>query len=97
MSKPVTRRTLLQAAGVGSLAAGVTGLAGSARAETTAQMDAPGRMSHGHAMGVVGSVDTELFHPGRLLETWNFSDLGGADRDAYYRETPQGDGTLLRE
>lgn len=93
MKKPVSRRTLLQAASLGPLAAGVSGLA---HAEQKLK-GTPDRMAHGHAMGVVGTVDTELFHPGRFLESWNFSDLDGAERDAYYRETPQADGTTLRE
>ncbi len=94
IKNPVSRRSLLQAAGFGSLAAGVGGLTHGALASGR---PAPGRMEHAHAMGVVGSVDTERFHPGRFLEAWNFSDLDGAERDAYYRETPRADGTTLRE
>jgi FtsP/CotA-like multicopper oxidase with cupredoxin domain len=93
MKNPVSRRSLLKAAGVSSLAAGVGGLA----SRSLAAEVAPERMTHPHAMGVVGSVDTEVFHPGRFLETWNFSDLHGARRAEYYRETVQPDGTTLRE
>ncbi len=93
MKKPLSRRSILQAAGITSLA-GVGGLAGRSLAS---RVGAPERMAHSHAMGVVGSVDTEIFHPGHFLESWNFSDLDGAERDAYYRETPQADGTTLRE
>ncbi len=89
MKKPVSRRALLQAAGIGPIAAGVGGLAQAS--------DSAGRMEHPHALGVVGTVDTTLFHPGRFLESWNFSELEAAERDRYYRETPQADGTTLRE
>ena len=48
-------------------------------------------------MGPVGRVSTEFFDPTRFLRTWNFSDLGADERARFYRETPQSDGTTLRE
>jgi FtsP/CotA-like multicopper oxidase with cupredoxin domain len=94
MKKPMSRRSVLQAAGLSSVAAGVGGLVGRARADSGSEA---ARMTHHHAMGVAGTVSTENFHPGRFLRAWNFSDLEGAERDNYYRETPRADGTLLRE
>ncbi|HVS66263.1 MAG TPA: multicopper oxidase domain-containing protein [Thermoanaerobaculia bacterium] len=50
-----------------------------------------------HAMGTVGRVDTAVFDPTAFLRTWNFSDRAPAERERFYRETPKGDGTMLRE
>ena len=93
MKKPVSRRSVLQAAGLSSLAAGVAGITGTAGASSGGAT----RMDHPHAMGVVGAVDTEHFHPGHFLRAWNFSDVDGAEREAYYRETQREDGSMLRE
>jgi len=49
------------------------------------------------AMGPVGRVSTDAFNPTTFLRTWNFSDLPPAERNQFYRETPQPDGTLFRE
>ena len=51
----------------------------------------------GSAMGPVGRVSTETFDPTRFLRSWNFSDLPADERARFYRETPQTDGTTLRE
>ena len=48
-------------------------------------------------MGPVGRVSTETFDPTRFLRSWNFSDLPADERARFYRETPQTDGTTLRE
>jgi FtsP/CotA-like multicopper oxidase with cupredoxin domain len=93
MRKPVSRRSLLQAAGLGSLAVGVRGLAEASSGTESGESGT----HHPHAMGFVGSVDTELFDPGTYLRAWNFNELGSQERDRYYRETARGDGSLLRE
>ncbi len=90
-----SRRSLLKAAGASSLALGTGALqaaklSGRDAAEETAHHDS-------HAMGVVGKVDTSRFDPMQFLRTWNFSDLEPAKRAQVYKETPQADGTTLRE
>jgi FtsP/CotA-like multicopper oxidase with cupredoxin domain len=92
--KGLSRRTWLQAAGLGTLGAGVL-----ARRGARAQAQGPtGAFSHGsHAMGVVGRVSTETFDPMAYLKAWNFSDLAPERRSKFYRETPRPDGSLLRE
>ena len=92
-ARSVSRRTVLGAAGLGSLTAGLSALPAAAR-------DGAARMARHldpHAMGTVGRVDTEAFDPGAFLRAWNFSDLPQAERASYYRETPRPDGSLLRE
>jgi FtsP/CotA-like multicopper oxidase with cupredoxin domain len=48
-------------------------------------------------MGPVGRTSNSPFNPSVFLHSWNFSELGPEDRARFYRETPRGDGTLLRE
>ncbi|MGH9158879.1 MAG: multicopper oxidase domain-containing protein, partial [Vicinamibacteraceae bacterium] len=99
----ITRRSWLRFAGVGSLASGVGVLA--AHKTTALQPSSPATSAthhasatHGaHLMGPVGRVNTDHFNPSTFLRTWNFSDLRPSERAKYYRETPQPDGTLLRE
>ena len=92
----LSRRSWLQAAGLGSL----IGTVGAVR-RIAAQIPAPQPgdvLGHaGHAMGAVGSVDTSLFDPDVYLRSFNFSHLPEDQRARFYRETPRPDGTLLRE
>src|SRR5688572_1648754 len=95
----VSRRSLLRAAGVGSVL-GTGGLAGGrAQPREPAPTAGPsGRLGHaGHAMGPVGRVSTTAFDPTAFLRSWNFSHLAETDRATFYRETGQPDGTPLRE
>jgi FtsP/CotA-like multicopper oxidase with cupredoxin domain len=91
-----SRRSWLQAAGLGSL----VGLAGTARrlaGQTVAPHD-PNVLGHaGHALGTVGTSDTSIFDPDAYLRSFNFSHLAEDQRARYYRETPRPDGSLLRE
>ena len=48
-------------------------------------------------MGPVGRVSTTAFDPTAFLRSWNFSHLAETDRTPFYRETPQPDGSRLRE
>jgi manganese oxidase len=48
-------------------------------------------------MGPVGRTSLDAFNPSTFLRSWNFSDLPPNERSRFYRETPRGDGTLLRE
>src|SRR5215210_2025475 len=96
MKSPLSRRSLLQLAGFGSLATGVNALSGRPAAEPAAASRKV--MNHaGHAMGAVGRVSTETFDPMRFLRAWNFSYLPDGERARFYRETPRSDGSLLRE
>jgi FtsP/CotA-like multicopper oxidase with cupredoxin domain len=91
-----SRRSWLQAAGLGTLAGG--GLFGTRR--LAGQQPAPlaTRLDHSaHAMGTVGRVKTDRFNPTAFLRAWNFSDLAPSERARFYRETPRPDGSLLRE
>ena len=92
-----SRRAWLRLAGLGSLTGGVALTSrGSAAGESDpVSASAPDHL--GNAMGPVGRVSTEFFDPTRFLRTWNFSDLGADERARFYRETPQSDGTTLRE
>lgn len=90
-----TRRSWLQAAGIGSLAGGASRLVGGSAA--TRQTDAVAPVGHRHLMGAVGRVSTDAFNPTTFLRTWNFSHLPSSERARYYRETPRSDGTTLRE
>jgi len=96
MKPSFSRRSLLQAAGFGSLATGAGALLGRTGPEPASQA-VTHFAGHGHAMGAVGRVSTETFDPMRFLRAWNFSDLADEERSRFYRETPQPDGTLLRE
>ncbi len=93
----VSRRSVLQVAGLGSVAAGLGAVLdrGAAAAEPPGARHGSGH--DGHDLGVVGRVDTTLFDPGRYLRAWNFSDLEPGERERFYRETPLGDGRTLRE
>ncbi|MGH8515788.1 MAG: multicopper oxidase domain-containing protein, partial [Gammaproteobacteria bacterium] len=92
--KGLSRRSWLQAAGVGTLGAGLF-----ARRMAGAQGAGPdGTFSHGsHVMGAVGRVSTESFDPMAYLRAWNFTDLAPDRRSKFYRETARPDGSLLRE
>ena len=99
MKSSLSRRSLLQLAGVGSLVSGVGGVS-ALQSRPAAQLEAASHaaMHHaGHALGTVGRVSTETFDPMRFLRAWNFSDLPEPERARFYRETPRPDGTLLRE
>jgi FtsP/CotA-like multicopper oxidase with cupredoxin domain len=48
-------------------------------------------------MGPVGKASTDAFNPSVYLRSWNFSHLPEPERSRFYRETPQPNGTLLRE
>lgn len=89
----LSRRSWLQATGLGSLASAM------AASRLTAQSGAsPATMDHsGHMMGAVGQVSTERFDPAVYLQTWNFEDVPAGRRGDFYRETARLDGTLLRE
>ena len=92
----LSRRTWLQAAGLGSLVAG----AGAAVKRLYAQQPAPthGPMDHNtHLMGAVGRVGTDAFNPTVFARSWNFEDLPADRRPSFYRESRRPDGSLLRE
>jgi FtsP/CotA-like multicopper oxidase with cupredoxin domain len=95
MKSRLSRRSWIQVAGLGSLAAGTTGV-------RALQVPAADRtresLGHaGHGMGTVGRVSTDRFDPTTYLRSWNFSQLPPSEREKFYRETPRPDGTLLRE
>lgn len=50
-----------------------------------------------HGMGVSGEYGDDGLNPMEYLETWNFNNLPPEERAKYYRETPLGNGSLLRE
>jgi len=93
----ISRRGLLQAAGLTSATAGVAtlsshpALAGQGKGSLMTEHFDP------HAMGAVGRVDTSVFDPTVFLRSWNFSHLPDAERQRFYRESPQADGSRLRE
>src|SRR5688572_8815012 len=90
----LTRRSWLQATGLGSLAGSlVTGsrLAGQGPSGVHPQAH------EFHAMGTVGRVTSDGLNPTAYLRSWNFSDMTPEQRPKFYRETPRPDGTLLRE
>lgn len=97
MTPAWSRRSWLQAAGLGSLAGGLASLSAvkSAGSQSSAPREALGHTAH--AMGVVGRVSTKAFDPSVFVRSWNFSDLPEVERSRYYRETPRPDGTLMRE
>ena len=87
------RRTWLKATGLASLAGGAMGAA-----RLQGQSSGASHESHGlHAMGPVGRVANDSFHPTAFLRNWNFSELPPDERAKFYRETPRPDGSLLRE
>jgi FtsP/CotA-like multicopper oxidase with cupredoxin domain len=90
-----SRRSLLQLAGL----AAATGAGARAAGNLAAQERAPHDTAHArdHAMGAVGRVTSKVFNPTAFLRAWNFSDLPDDRRGKFYHETPQRDGSLLRE
>jgi FtsP/CotA-like multicopper oxidase with cupredoxin domain len=48
-------------------------------------------------MGPVGRVQSTAIDPSLFLRSFNFSHLKDTDRARYYRESPYGEGNLLRE
>jgi FtsP/CotA-like multicopper oxidase with cupredoxin domain len=96
-TRPWSRRAWLRLAGLGSLTGGVAAVAqGTVGGQGTPEV-VSGPDHRGSAMGPVGRVSTETFDPTRFLRSWNFSDLPADERARFYRETPQTDGTTLRE
>ncbi len=93
MSSHLTRRSVLRAAGIGSLGAGLGRLAGAEGVTGHAAVDRHGS----HLMGVQGTVDTSVFDPAVYLRSWNFSELSPDERDRMYRESRRPDGSMLRE
>ena len=90
----MTRRSLLQAAGLGSLA----GLLSERVRGGEAGEGGRGAMPHAaHLSGPVGRASLAAFDPTVYLRTWNFSNLDPDRRRSHYRETARADGTLLRE
>src|SRR5687767_11344399 len=89
-----SRRSMLRAAGLGSLAAGIAALGSRGRAADVSDAD---HRLHGHDMGAVGRTDTSIFNPTTYLRSFNFSHLEPAERARFYRETPREDGSLVRE
>jgi len=90
----LSRRAWLQATGFASLAGS---LVGGARAAGQSAGSAPHPRHDAHVMGTVGRTSPDAFDATAYLRTWNFSDLPAEERSKFYRETPRGDGTLLRE
>lgn len=90
-TRKFSRRSLLQIAGLGGVAAAAGG-----RTVGTASPAAPAS-HHAHQMGVVGRTDGRGFNPTTFLRTWNFSDLPADRRGQFYRETLRPDGSRLRE
>jgi FtsP/CotA-like multicopper oxidase with cupredoxin domain len=87
----------MQAAGLGSVTAGLGVLARGAAGQPAG---APVLEHSVHALGAVGRVSTEAFDPARYLEAWNFSDLPEPERARVYSESPRPggpDGALVRE
>ena len=98
--KKLSRRSLLQAAGLSSLGAGLAAALPRQHGGTAAHGSAPeaGAAGHyGHDLGVVGTFDKSRFDPHRFLRAANFSELPAHERARFYREAPRSDGTLLRE
>jgi FtsP/CotA-like multicopper oxidase with cupredoxin domain len=92
----LSRRSWLQAAGLGSLM-GTFGAVRQLSGQAADQHDGHVLGQAGHALGTVGSVDTSRFDPDAYLRSFNFSHLPEDQRARYYRETPRPDGSLLRE
>ncbi|MEE8368935.1 MAG: multicopper oxidase domain-containing protein, partial [Thermoanaerobaculia bacterium] len=96
MKSKISRRSLLQAAGFGSVATGLAKLPTSAGATLAASDDSQIAKPH-QGLGTVGQVSSPAFGPGDFLRTWNFSNLPPTERSRFYRETALDDGSLLRE
>ncbi|HYU77728.1 MAG TPA: multicopper oxidase domain-containing protein [Vicinamibacterales bacterium] len=92
------RRSLLQAAGLGSL---LTSLAAWVKGIDAQGPDSPysgHASSHSnHLLGTVGRVAPAILDPTRYLRTWNFNHLPPHEREKFYRETARPDGSMLRE
>lgn len=95
-SRSVTRRSWLQLAGLGSLAAG-GGLLARRVASQERNIGLPVMEHAAHTMGPVGRVSPAGVSPTTYLRSWNFSELAPERRAKFYRETPRPDGSLLRE
>ena len=76
MKPKISRRALLKAAGVGSVATGLARLPSSANASVAEASQDHNSMLH-QALGTVGQVSSSAFGPGDFLRTWNFSNLRG--------------------
>ena len=50
-----------------------------------------------HSMGVAGSYSDDGFNPTEYLTAWNFNNLPPEERAEFYKETPLGNSSLLRE
>jgi FtsP/CotA-like multicopper oxidase with cupredoxin domain len=95
MKWSLSRRSWLQAAGV-SFGLGALGFRrGSGQSANPQDGHVLGHA--GHALGVVGEADTEIFDPRAYLTSFNFSHLPEPERSRYYRETLRPDGSRLRE
>ncbi len=96
MNWSLSRRSWLQAAGLGSVigtVGAVRGLAGQSANPHDTHV-----LGHaGHALGTVGSIDTSAFNPDAYLRSFNFSHLPEEQRVRYYKESSRPDGSLLRE
>jgi FtsP/CotA-like multicopper oxidase with cupredoxin domain len=96
----LSRRSILQATGLGSLGAGLAAAlpqaAGHGASPHAPAVEIAGHAG-AHALGVVGSFDKARFDPNRYLRSFNFSELDPRERAKVYRETPRPDGSLLRE
>ena len=98
MSRVLSRRHLLKAAGIGSAAAA----AALARAQDYGHHAAGGHSADlhaksGHLGGVVGRVTSAEPDPAAFLRSFNFSHLPEPERAQVYRETPLPDGRTRRE
>jgi FtsP/CotA-like multicopper oxidase with cupredoxin domain len=90
----LSRRAWLRASGLASLAGSVIG---GARLSGQSGPTASHPPHDAHVMGTVGRIAADGFKPSLYLRSWNFSELPAEARSKFYRETPRGDGTLLRE
>ena len=96
MAWHLTRRSWLQLTGLGSLAGSVAAGRNLAGQTSDHSAHAPAPHHRMHAMGTVGRISAG-FSPTTFLRNWNFADLPPEERAKFYRETPRGDGSLLRE
>jgi manganese oxidase len=96
MAWRLSRRSWLQLTGLGSLAGSAAAGRNLAGQSTDHSAHAPAPHHRMHAMGTVGRISVG-FSPATFLRSWNFADLPPEERAKFYRETPRGDGTLLRE
>jgi manganese oxidase len=95
MKWSLSRRSWLQAAGV-SVGLGALGFRRASGQSPIPHDD--NVLGHaGHALGVVGEADTQIFDPRTYLTSFNFSHLPEPERSRYYRETVRTDGSRLRE